>query len=449
MATVRKLTFTRWVLPDPTDPRRHTYVKAGTPGARKVREEGSTFYVIWKEAGRTRREATGLTDKRAANAYLGDWERARERGERGLVDPHKPHLDKPITDHLVKYLEAVSGSSRYPAYPRTIDRELRKLFRTAGVSLLRDLTADRVQTYMAGMTAGPATKNKVRTYAYSFGKWLEDNDRIPRNPVANVKTVKAKVTDVKVRRHRRALRPKELRVLLNAVASYPLAHATKPKGGRPRKDGTPARHKDKPASLTPETVRTLTELGRERRLIYRTAILTGLRRGELSRVRVHMLKLNRKVPHIDAPGHILKNGRPALIPVPVALATDLRGWIKDAGRTPEDTLFTMPDERSWSRIHERHMRHAGIPYRTPDGHADYHGLRKATNTFLRKRLKVKTARENLRLRQRFLRHAAADLATSTYDDEQLREMRPVVASLERLDAYLNSDPKATTDAPAK
>jgi hypothetical protein len=44
---------------------------------------------------------------------------------------------------------------------------------------------------------------------------------------------------------------------------------------------------------------------------------------------------------------------------------------------------------------------------------------------------------SLRLRQRFLRQAAADLATSTYDDERAAELRAVVRVLAKLDAYLN------------
>ncbi len=446
MAVVKKLKTTRWYLPDPAHPnnrKKDREVPPGTPGAISRRKEGKFYYVVWKENGKAKTHPTGLKEKEAAQTYLTEWNKAREFGQVGLVDPHKPHLDKPITDHLEEYIGAVSESSRYPGYPKTVNRELRKLFTAQSVTLLRDLTAEKVQNYMAGMTCGPVTKNRVRTYAFSFCRWLEDNDRIPKNPVKKVMTAKAKVTDTKVRRRRRALRPKHLRVLLNAVASYPLSDATKPKGGRPRADGTPARSRKPAASLAPETVRTLTELGRERRLIYRTAILTGLRRGELSRVRVHMLKLNRKVPHIDAPGHILKNNRSALIPLTPSLVTELRQWIKDADRTPEDTVFDMPDERSWSRIHERHMRHAGLPYQTENGYADYHSLRKATNTFLRRRGVEK------QLRQRFLRHAAADLTTDRYDDERLREMRPVVAQLEKLDAYLNSDPKATTNAAAK
>jgi integrase len=68
------------------------------------------------------------------------------------------------------------------------------------------------------------------------------------------------------------------------------------------------------------------------------------------------------------------------------------------------------------RQHKARLKLAGIPYQTDDGFADFHSLRKSINTRLRKKGVL------LRLRQRFLRHAAADLATTAYDDERLNEL---------------------------
>src|SRR5689334_12008602 len=110
MATVKRLVYTRWAIPDPTDPKKKTYVKAGTPGAVKVKELGDTYFVIWKEGGKTRREATGLTDGRKAIKYLDQWNDARELGRVGGAD-YRRHMDKPITDHLAEYIAAVSEAS--------------------------------------------------------------------------------------------------------------------------------------------------------------------------------------------------------------------------------------------------------------------------------------------------------------------------------------------------
>ena len=54
-------------------------------------------------------------------------------------------------------------SSRYAPYPRTINRELTKLFNTAGFVTLRDMTADRVQQYLTGLGVKAATGMRAGT----------------------------------------------------------------------------------------------------------------------------------------------------------------------------------------------------------------------------------------------------------------------------------------------
>ena len=107
---------------------------------------------------------------------------------------------------------------------------------------------------------------------------------------------------------------------------------------------------------------------------------------------------------------------------------ELRAWVK--GREEEDTLIAVPDRHNLRRLHLAHLKLAGVPYKTDKGHADWHGLRKTVNTFLRRR------GVPLRQRQRFLRHAAADLATRRYDDERTGDMAAAVRHLARLWAFV-------------
>jgi integrase len=399
-------------------------VKAGTLGAEKVTETGSTYFIVWKEAGRTKREATGLTDKRAAQKYHAEWLTARERGQVGLTDPFKVHLDRPAGDHLAEYVAAVRDDrGRSAEYVAKLGKELGNILSAARVTQLRDLSADRVREYLSGLKVKATTKNKHRTYLFTFCKWLVKRDRLPSNPIDKVDTARRQAEE---KRRRRSLKPKELRSLLSAVSTYPFASRAVNKGGRPRKDGT--RPAPAPAKLSDATRADLALQGRERVLWYRVALLTGLRRGELSRVQIRHVKLKRGV--IDLPAALTKNRRRAVIPLPASLTAALRQWVSDTARGPDDTLFAIPDAATMSLMHQRHVAYAGIPYETAAGFADWHGLRKTTNTFLRRK---KVA---LRLRQRFLRHTAADLATGVYDDERVKEMRPVVDLLARLDSYL-------------
>lgn len=432
MASVQKLTITRWI-----DPRTKARVTAGTPGAKRVRVKTENYYVVNKEGGRVERINTDCTTREAADAFLTAWRKERERGNTGLADPYKPHLDRPIREHLTEYIAVVRVRTSTAEYPKAVEREIGRVFDGCKMVVLRDLTAERVGQYLHVWAVAPVTRNKTRTYLFSFCDWLVDGERLPRNPIDRVPTATQKQDDAREPRRRRAMRVKELRSLLAAVERFPLWAANTNKGGRPRADGTPARPRNA-VELTPETVAKLTRQGRERRLVYRTALLTGLRGGELRRTRVKFLKPRNGGYALELPAHLTKNRRRAVIPLTALHADDLRQWVADTGRGPDDLLFDLPDARSLSRIHRRQLRLAGITYRTEHGYADYHSLRKSLNTFLRRK------GVSLRVRQRVLRHAAADLATNTYDDERLAELRPVLKLLARLDHRL----AATQPAPA-
>jgi site-specific recombinase XerD len=341
---------------------------------------------------------------------------------------HKRHLDRRLYDHFAEYLTDLKERTRSVMYRRTVERELTRMFVATKMACLRDLTADTVETYLTALDTRANTKNHIRTYANSFAKWLERQERIPKNPITKVRRFAVKA-EADTQRRRRSLDRADLRRLVQAIQTYPIhANATN-RGGRPRADGT--RPAPSTARLTPDTIAKLTQLGRERTLYYRLALLTGLRRGEVSRVLTRHVRLSRDV--IDLPGHLTKNGRRAVLPLPPALAADLRGWITDTKRRPTDPLFHVPDGRSMVRLHQRHLRYAGFPYSDSEGrYSDFHSLRKTLNTFLRKR------GVTLRLRQRMLRHTATDLATAVYDHETTKELAPVVRLLDRLDRFLTT-----------
>ena len=116
VASLIKLTVTRWI-----DPKTKARVPAGTARAKKVKEKTDCYYIVDKSGGKVRRMNTGCTDYRAAQAALTKYHTAEERGEQGLTDPFKSHLDRLVLDHLTDYVATVRESSRYAPYPRTIE----------------------------------------------------------------------------------------------------------------------------------------------------------------------------------------------------------------------------------------------------------------------------------------------------------------------------------------
>jgi hypothetical protein len=164
-----------------------------------------------------------------------------------------------------------------------------------------------------------------------FCGWLVKKERLVTNPVLKVTKPSGKAV-----RKRRALSVQELQKLLDATRIRPVKDFSTIRTG-PRKGQL--------ANLKPEVRKKLEMLGRERALIYKSAVYTGPRRNELASLRVNHLVLDAKpCPHLILPGDHTKNGEQArLLLIPV-FAEELREWIKDTRKLPEDLLFSVPNE---------------------------------------------------------------------------------------------------------
>jgi integrase len=408
-----------------------TRVSKGTPGAIKKQIESDKWYGCWKD-GKDKVMVPLATDKQASQAMLTDIVRHRERGEAGLVNPYKPHLDRAIEEHMGEYLAALQEEGRTPFYMHEKERILKLIFRTAGIKKLGDLTADRMDRYLSQMTKGTGkvrgkpvaanTKIVHRTAANAFANWLKRKGRLPTNPLENVVKPQGKPV-----RERRSLTPAEMQKLLAATRERPLRDAMTNTGGR-RPDGVPKTAvRVWTADLRAEVQERYRLLGRERALLYKTAVLTGLRQGELAALRVAFLKLDRKpFPSLELPGEFTKNGEIAKILLVPALADELRQWIADTSMKPTDLIFDVSDKMN--KIFRRDLRAAGIAYRDDLGrYADFHALRHSANTMLG------MAGIPPKLRQLFMRHSDIRLTTATYDDDSLYEMEPIIKAMEALD----------------
>jgi integrase len=171
------------------------------------------------------------------------------------------------------------------------------------------------------------------------------------------------------RRPRRALTQNEVRNLLTVARTRPLDDARTIRRGK------------RAAELRPEEVARLTELGRERVLLYRTLLTTGLRLTELRTLTVAQLDLTpgREQLHLEAAYE--KNGAGSTLPIRRDLAAALRTWIVDRGLSLADRLFTVPS--GLRLILNRDMKLAGIPKRDARGRTvDVHALRTTFGTML-------------------------------------------------------------------
>jgi integrase len=243
---------------------------------------------------------------------------------------------------------------------------------------------------------GAGTRNEYRQELVGFGNWCVRTRRLLSNPFTGVPKADAKAD---CRRKRRSLTEDEIRRLLDVAGRRPLLEAMTVRRGRQKGEAV--------ANLNEATRRRLELLGEERALIYKTLVLTGLRKAELTSLTVAQLVLDGPAPYLSLNAADEKNRQGNSIPLRSDLAADLREWLDTKaealqkaaccaptvwfdpaavqtrnrnmvdtgarqgqtcqGLPPETKLFTVP--AGLRRILDRDLKATGIPKRDegPDG----------------------------------------------------------------------------------
>ena len=295
-----------------------------------------------------------------------------------------------------------------------------------------------------GMSA--RTRNAHQAALVAFCNWAADTGRMIANPLNRMPKANEKSDR---RRARRALTEEELVRLLDAARRRPLLEAKTVRRG-PRKGRAVAK-------VRAETRCELEQVGRERALIYKTLVLTGLRKGELASLTAGQLELDGgagRVAYVVLRPEDEKNGRGSEIPIRADLAADLREWLASRlrqaqdqarrtgepipSRLPPDTpLFNVPS--GLIRIFDRDLVAAGLARRVKkDGRwvidkrddrgrtLDVHALRHSFATHLSKGgVAPRTA-------QAALRHSTLELTMNTYTDPRLLDVAGALEVLPRL-----------------
>ena len=393
--TLLKITRTRYLLGK-------KYVKPDTPGAVKVAEESSHWYA-YRRDGKKQIKVRLFTDKAASLSKMAKMNTALERGEAEMIDPRKEQLQREAVKHLEEFLPVMRANGKSEKDKDRKEAILRAF--AARLSSLSDLTTEAVDSYLSGVKGSAGNKKKHLSAISIWVTWLRKKDRIGSNPLDRVDVP----TGGKKTKARRALAVELIQQLLDATRRRPLETFSVRYGEEVR-----------------EEVKKMLELrGRERALVYKMAVYTGLRLGEIAALRPCHLELNRKpFPRVEIPGKETKNGQKARLLLVPGFAIELAGWIKDTGKGLDDPLFHVP--QASVRIMQADLKFAGIPYRTSQGDADFHSLRMTSNVMLGQ------AGIPARIRQLFMRHSDIRLTMSTYDDEAFLSLETAVKAMEGL-----------------
>jgi len=414
-------------------------VTTGQDGSERIIVEAVTYTAKYRNgAGQVVEKATGCRDEAAARAVLAESVKRSEHVRSGIITPTQEAVaDQQATllaGHFEAYLTHLEAKGVSDTYKANVQHNLTRVAVECGFNRLADLRRSSVEKWMTQRAAegmGARTRNTHRAAIVAFCNWCVETNRLSVTPLARLCKADEKSD---CRRQRRALTEGELVRLLDVAQRRPMSEAMTVRSGRRKGRAV--------ACVRPKVRRRLEMLGRERALIYKTLVLTGLRKGELASLTVGQLELDGQTPHAVLKAADAKNRQDARIPLRADLVADLQQWLSDeleASRDdcsasgepmpatlPADTpLFNVP--AGLSRILNRDLALAGICKHDDRGRtADVHALRHTFGTHLSKGgVAPRTA-------QAAMRHGSIDLTMNTYTDPELLDVRSALDVLPEL-----------------
>ena len=447
-------------------------VTTGHDGTDRIVVTVGTYLAKFRDgSGLVCEVSTGCRDEDAARSVLGKLERRAELVKSEVISTAEAatadHQQLPLAGHFAAYLNHVRANGASALHVADLDRKGSRLFLECGIATLRDIRIEAVEQWLsAQVTEGMSarTRNAYLQSARGFCKWCVLSGRLSVNPLTRIAKADEKSDR---RRQRRSMTEAELVKLLQVARMRPLAEYGREvvpvdgdeaeANGKQMKrsnwtkaaltlDTLPAAVERARARLAknPEFVEKLERLGRERALIYKTLVLTGLRKGELASLTVGQLELDGPMPFVILNAADEKNRQGSTIPLRHDLANDLKDWLSDSPNTAtlrlhnrnatsdsKRPLFTVP--AGLVRILDRDLQAAGIAKRDERGRTlDVHALRTSFGTLLSKGgVAPRTA-------QAAMRHSKIDLTMNVYTDPKLLDVHGALDSLPSLN--LNTSP---------
>jgi integrase len=366
-------------------------------------------YGIWSARytdhnGRSIQRSTGCRDEANARQKLAEWVREVERIKAGILDPAELRTartaSKPLEEHLLAWQLALVAADVTKNYRMTSLSAVRRIASEAGFEALADIRRDQVESWLAtqreaGMTA--RTRNHYRDALVCFMNWCIETDRLRTHDLDRLPKADRRLDP---RRNRRAMTHDEFARFLAAVAQRP-------------------------------------GIGRERALVWKTLVYTGLRFNELKTLTVAHLDLTPGSESLQLAVRNEKGRYGSTLPLRADLAADLRTWISERRLAAGDRLFRLPHKLT--RQFDADLKAAGIPKRDERGRTlDVHALRTTYATWL------SMSGVAPRSAQAAMRHSDIRLTMQTYTDPKLLEIRKAVEALPGISLLEGQQPDTRT-----
>src|SRR6056297_256694 len=409
--------------------KRSAEVTVGRDGSPRIKTEAATWTAKYRDGENLVQEvATRCRDKQAAMAVLNDLMKRAEQVRAKVLSPAQDrisdHARASIEEHIEAFLEYQRQKGTHPDRVKGYETKLYETTATCKFRTLCDLSVDRLEKWLAGQQSGErnlsaSLYNSYREAWLAFGNWcigkrtsrkqthFNGEKRLIANPFEGMTRLNEQMER---RRRARALTEGELIKLLNAAKARPLVHARTVYRGQNKGQLL--------AKVTDDRRRELDRLGRERAMIYKTLVLTGLRVNELRTLTIGDLSFG-DIPFIKLRHSNEKNRQGSTVALRTDLAADLRQWTN--GRERDDRVFQVP--AGILRILNRDLAAAGIAKTVDDCVVHIHALRHSFGTHL------SMAGVAPRVAQAAMRHSNISLTMGTYTDARLLDTAGAVERL--------------------
>ena len=216
----------------------------------------------------------------------------------GLLDGARVAAARDLAAHLEDWRADLEARDCAPRYVQIAVAAVQGFAAAAGIRFLSDLGPDALARHLAGLVAAGRsnrTRNSHLASIRAFCRWAVRLGRLASDPTQHVRTIREEPC-----LKRRALSADEVRRLLHGTAAAPRAFGAS---------------------------------GPERATIYRLAVDTGLRRGELASLTPASFDLDADPPTVTVAAGASKRRRCDVQPMRPELADALRPFIESKART--------------------------------------------------------------------------------------------------------------------
>jgi len=316
-------------------------------------------------------------DRQVAEERLRKIVNEKDREKEGMIAPGsiRNAAQRKLVDHLDDYIADLEKAKRSNDYIYHVEKRVKRLIAECPWPHCTDITPDSFQNWRTQQHGKSAkTLNDFLNAASSFCNWMMRQARTSANPLKYVSHVQVRGNET-VRR--RAFTDDEMRRLLAVAGSH--------------------------------------------KIVYLTAVCTGLRRSELAALKWGDIDLDTDAPVIKVRASTTKNRRAALLPLQDGLADELRRY-RPASWAADDFAFAagIPS----MKIYKKDLRTADILFMDAQGkRADFHALRHTYCTNLAR------AGVSPWLAMKLMRHSDINLTTRVYTDAGKLPSREAVGRL--------------------